>query len=370
MEFWSNSQKSIILLYVIIASYFSELIMSPWYMLGVLLYFCANITIYIVRHDQLKPLFMLLSALILLVFAFFVEPLFLLLLPINLYEVAGAYFKNAKGISLFIAMIPAALLPEDRILLYGLVALLSYVFYTMMTAYRSRTAAYIEELEVMRGRIDNLAKSLTENHEYIKQSEYTIKLEERNRLSQEIHDKIGHSMTGALIQMEASKRLLTFDSEKAGELLQNAIHISKDGIESIRQVLKNMKPPTEQIGINRLKRMIDEFSANHHIQTTLTHEGNVDRITPIQWKIILENTQEALTNVAKYSRATAVSANVQVLNTLVKAVVADNGRGTDKLIKGLGIVGMEERAAVLNGKVIVDGSHGFSVTTLLPYGQS
>ncbi|MCV5791418.1 histidine kinase dimerization/phosphoacceptor domain-containing protein, partial [Escherichia coli] len=97
-----------------------------------------------------------------------------------------------------------------------------------------------------------------ENKEYIRQSEYTFKLEERNRLSQEIHDKIGHSMTGALIQMEAAKRLMEIDKEKSAELLQNAIYISKDGIESIRITLKNMKPPTEQIGIHRMKLFIEE----------------------------------------------------------------------------------------------------------------
>ena len=57
-------------------------------------------------------------------------------------------------------------------------------------------------------------RSLNENKEYIRQSEYTFKLEERNRLSQEIHDKIGHSMTGALIQMEAAKRLNCSETEE------------------------------------------------------------------------------------------------------------------------------------------------------------
>lgn len=44
----------------------------------------------------------------------------------------------------------------------------------------------------MRKDMQRLTKSLHENKEYIRQSEYTFKLEERNRLSQEIHDKIGH----------------------------------------------------------------------------------------------------------------------------------------------------------------------------------
>ncbi|MNJ58503.1 sensory histidine kinase UhpB [compost metagenome] len=62
-----------------------------------------------------------------------------------------------------------------------------------------------------------------------------------------------------------------------------------------------------------------------------------------------------------------VSIHIQVLNTIIKVVISDNGKGARKVIKGLGIIGMEERAAVVNGTVIVDGSQGFSVTTLIPY---
>jgi len=187
-------------------------------------------------------------------------------------------------------------------------------------------------------------------------------------MSQEIHDKIGHSMTGALIQMEASKRLSLTDPDKAAELLQNAILISKDGIESIRQVLKSVKPATEQLGVNRLRLLIDEFAAQHAIRATLTHEGNIDIMTPLQWKVVTENVQEALTNAMKYSTASSISVHIQVLGTLIRAEIADNGVGAAKVIKGMGIRGMEERTASLNGTLIVDGSRGFSVTMLLPYG--
>jgi signal transduction histidine kinase len=55
-----------------------------------------------------------------------------------------------------------------------------------------------------------------------------------------------------------------------------------------------------------------------------------------------------------------------VLNTLIKVEILDNGKGAQKVIKGLGIIGMEERTAAVNGTIIVDGSRGFSVTTLIP----
>ncbi len=201
----------------------------------------------------------------------------------------------------------------------------------------------------------------------MRQAEHAYKLEERNRLSQEIHDQIGHSMSGALIQMEAAKRLMENDPPKSAELLQNAIHISKEGIERIRLVLKNMKPLTEQLGLRRMKRLTEQFSAMQPFRIFLTYEGNLDMIAPIHWKIFEENMMESLTNTMKYARSSVVTVHIQVLNTMIKCRISDNGKGKRQVIKGMGIIGMEERAAIVGGTVIVDGSNGFSVTTLLPY---
>src|SRR5699024_6712129 len=109
------------------------------------------------------------------------------------------------------------------------------------------------EKDVLRLNQQRLMRRLHENDTFMKQSAYTFKLEERNRISQEIHDEIGHAITGALIQMEATKKLMTINPEKAEELLQNAIGITQDGIERIRYTLKDMKPSTKQVGINQLK---------------------------------------------------------------------------------------------------------------------
>ena len=93
---------------------------------------------------------------------------------------------------------------------------------------------------------------------------------------------------------------------------------------------------------------------------------NMEMITPIQWKVIQENLTEAMTNALKYSQATTISIEIQVLNAMIKVVVKDNGKGMEKIKKGLGIIGMEERTASINGKVITDGTNGFSVTMLIP----
>jgi signal transduction histidine kinase len=137
-------------------------------------------------------------------------------------------------------------------------------------------------------------------------------------------------------------------------------------MESIRITLKNIKPGTEQLGINRVKLLIEEFSVNHFIKTSIRHTGNMERISPIQWKIIIENISESLTNTMKYGNASAIAIHIEVLNKVVKAEIKDNGIGTPSIVKGLGIRGMEERSGNIGGKIIIDGSIGFSVITLLP----
>lgn len=365
-ELWVIGFKSMLFLYVISQSYASDLAITSWYILVMLLYLSVNVSVYIFKSRNTQPYFMVLAILVVVASSFYIHPLFFMLLPANLYELLSLYLRRSWMI-LIPLLVPALILPHELGLTYFFISVLSYIYLTMLRTFISRVTSYQEQNEQMHRELDRLTQRLSDNNEYIRQFEYMFKLEERNRLSQEIHDKIGHSMTGALIQMEAAKRLMTTNPDKSAELLQNAISISKEGIESIRLVLKNVKPPTEQLGINRMRLFLEEFSTQHPIKTVLTHEGNMDVITPLQWKIIQDNTQEALTNTMKYANATAVSLHIEVLGTMIKAKVSDNGKGMQKVIKGLGIIGMEERAAVVNGTVIVDGSDGFSVTTLIPY---
>jgi signal transduction histidine kinase len=367
MEFWIIFTKLLLLVYIAYLAVQTNISHISWIVLAFLVYFCANITLYIIKNNTIKRILHMVSIAITTGAYLFVDPLFSLLLPLSIVELAAGFFDK-KITLLILSLLPILYLNESLKPLYGLVACLSFMIFSLTTIYSDRLVKNEAQIDTMRKKLQKLTKNINENTEYIRQSEYTFKLEERNRISQEIHDKIGHSMTGALFQMEASKRLMETDPQKATELLQNAINISKEGIENIRLTLKNMKPPTEQVGIHRLKLLIDDFNAKQQIKTVLTHEGNLDIIAPIQWKIIHENVTEALTNTMKYSYATQVSVDLKVLNKLVRVEVKDNGAGAAMIKKGLGIIGMEERTASVHGKMIVDSSDGFSVTTLLPLG--
>ncbi|WP_018754217.1 sensor histidine kinase [Paenibacillus terrigena] len=358
--------KVALLVFTVGQSLSSETSITPWYILSVLLYLSTNLLFYMLKKESFRLLVAVLS--IGIAIAMFQDhPLVILLLPAHLYELASIFVGKQGIASSLLMMIPLLLVPRQLMLLYILIAAVTLIYFSTLKLYDNKLRGQHSELERMRGDLERVHTRLQENNEFLRQAEYTLKLEERNRLSQDIHDNIGHAMTSALIQMEAAKRLIKINSDQASLLLDNAIHISKEGIESIRFDLKKMKPPTEQMGVNRMKLFIDEFSDKYPIRTAFTYEGNMDFISPIHWKIIQDNMKEAFTNMMKYAGATAVSIHVQVLPLLIKATVTDNGQGKGKIVKGLGIIGMEERAATVGGKVIVDGSRGFSVTTLIPY---
>lgn len=365
-EGWIIGFKCVTLLYIILSSYEAD--RGAWYIITVLLYICFDVLGYMARGIPAKRLAAALAVAFVCAAYDLTDPLLILLAPMTIHSLAGSFFRDRVCILLSM-LLPLLFIPKDITLVYSLLACLAFLYSEMVSANLHRVDFLKRTVDKMRADNQQLRKSVNEHSEYIRQSEYTFKLEERNRLSQEIHDKIGHSMTGALIQMEAAKRLQATDAEKSAELLQNAIQISKDGIESIRLVLKNMKPLTEQLGLNRMRLFVDEFAATHNLPTSLTYEGDMDRIEPLHWKVIQQNVTEALTNTVKYAYASAAAVHIEVLNTMIKANVSDNGAGSAKVVKGLGIVGMEERAAALGGKVIVDGSAGFSVTTLIPYNK-
>ncbi|MFN2744670.1 MULTISPECIES: sensor histidine kinase [Bacillus] len=364
MELWVIIIKLILLGYISFNCILSPVSSLSWVVFYIVLYFSINILAAILQQEALKKTTIAVSIFMTLVFCRH-EPLFILLLPLNVYELLFDYLRN-KWLILAVSLLPALSLDTSWLPVYGLTVSFTFLMFTVAKQYSARIRSLEDKIDETRKAMQTLTKALHNNKEYIRQSEYTFKLEERNRLSQEIHDKIGHSMTGALIQLEAAKRLLDIDKNKASELLQNAINISKDGIEKIRLTLKNIKPPKEQMGIHRLKLFIDECSTRHQMNISFLYKGDLDVISHIQWKIMFENITEALTNSVKYAEATHASIEIHVLNKLIKAEVKDNGKGQEKIKKGMGIIGMEERAASVNGKVIVDGSNGFSVTTLLP----
>lgn len=235
--------------------------------------------------------------------------------------------------------------------------------------YYTKNNEYKKRIEKLENKNSKVLEKLNNQNEYRKQLEYSSQLEERNRIAQEIHDKLGHNIAGSLMQLEAAKLLMEKDKTKSKIIIENTINVLREGMESIRATLKNIKPNKELVGYNQLKLMADEFTSKSSITTNIYCFGELEFISSIQWKTIYDNIKELLTNVMKYSGAKNVKISIQILNKLIKIEVKDDGKGCIDIINGIGLTGIEERCFSLNGKLILDGSDGFSVIQLLPIEQ-
>lgn len=365
MEKWSILGKLVILSYCIILFATGDTGNTTVFVLSMLAYICLNMAVYIVKEIRGQKVLLILSAALLLGCFHYINVLFILLLPLNLYELSFL-FSESFWWPVALAAAPLLLLTGESRAEYLLAGALGYIIYILSFKAQRRLRALALENDQLREKVYSLSGRLNRDADFQHQVKYSSQLEERNKIAQEIHDRVGHAIAGSLMQLEAARLLMDKDSGRSEKIIQHVINTLREGMESIRATLSNIKPPAGQLGINRLKLLLDEFANSHRVNTALLHKGNLERISPVQWKVILDNAGEALTNVLKYSGATSVTVNIEVLHKIIKAEVKDNGLGAYAVKKGLGIKGMEERSANIGGKVIIDGSSGFSAITLLP----
>ncbi len=330
-----------------------------------LIYVCTSMLTCLVKRRSFKRCFLLASIILLFVSAYLTEQLFILIAAVDILELIASFTGELKY---WIAAItvPAFLCPMNIFPEYIMASLLSLFVFMLSVKLADSLYTLKKANERLRDKNDELIYRLNASSEYETQIRYLSQLEERNSLAQKIHDRVGHTIAGSIIQLEAAGLIITKDKDKAKEIIFMVMDNLKEGMEGIRSTLRNIKPAPEQLGINRLKLMVEEFSINNSIKATVTYSGRLESISYLQWKSIMDNVKEALTNALKYSSAAKIDIKLEVMNKLIKAEVRDNGIGAEVIKKGMGLAGMEERTENAGGKLIIDGSNGFSVITILP----
>jgi signal transduction histidine kinase len=364
LEKWPIFVKSMILAYYVYTFVFLNAYPAAEFLICMLAYVALNMAFYIFRNKYVKRgvAFLILAAIA--SASLLVDPVFILLLPAAL---ADALFALNAGPVLLCVL---SMLPLPFFYATALPYLIADVFtltvYLLAARTYGRIAKLNEQLDEYRDKNYELVKKLDRGKDYEEQMRYMSSLDVRNKIAQELHDKIGHIISGSVIQLEAAQIVADSDTIKAKELVRSVTGLLRSGMDDIRLTLKNIKPPPEMLGFNHVKTLAGEFEKKSGIAVTVTCSGDLKRITLALWRVMLDNIGECLTNALKYSGALRIGISIEVYGKLVKCEVRDNGKGAAHIVKGLGVAGMEERAQGAGGNVILDGSSGFSVITLLP----
>jgi signal transduction histidine kinase len=191
-------------------------------------------------------------------------------------------------------------------------------------------------------------------------------LEEKARLSQALHDKLGHSINGSIYQLEASKVLMGKKPEESIKIVQGVIDNLRTSMDEIRLILRSEQPDKKRMALIQLIGLCEECKEKYGIQAEVKIDGEDKDIPENIWEIILDNTFEAVTNALKYAKCTRIMIEIAILHKFVRCSITDNGVGCKTIKEGMGIQGMMDRTRKVNGLIDINSDNGFRINMILP----
>jgi two-component system, NarL family, sensor histidine kinase DegS len=186
-------------------------------------------------------------------------------------------------------------------------------------------------------------------------------VEERNRLARDIHDGLGASLSGLIIQAEYLHHLGRGNDDMQREI-RELKSSAEEAIDEVRRAVSMWRDDFQLVP--QLENMCTTFTSRHRLPVELTLAGTAIALTEEQELTIFRIVQECLTNIAKHAAATKVQVAVSFGSTPGAPVVmdiVDDGRGFDptKTPKNhYGLINMRERARKAHGDVSINSSPG------------
>lgn len=194
----------------------------------------------------------------------------------------------------------------------------------------------------------------------------SVREEERARISREVHDELGQSLTAVKMDLAwLAGRLPTRNGEMLRRIRATG-QLADSMIQSIRRISTELRPAVLDLGLAAaVEWQVQEFQARSGVQCKvrmLIREVVTSNVSTAMFRIF----QETLTNVGRHAKATRVEVVLQKQQDRLVLLIHDNGQGFDlvdpSLSKSLGLLGMRERAAVLGGQVNISSATGKGTT--------
>lgn len=196
---------------------------------------------------------------------------------------------------------------------------------------------------------------------------------ERQYIARELHDEAGQTLASLMVGlkvMESKSHNPEAVINQSRELKQIA-----DGVlENLHRISISLRPATlDHLGlISALKQHVEMIRDHHNLNVQFEVLGNPERFPPEFETAIYRIVQEALTNIVRHSNATYADVILEKTKDGIIVIVEDDGIGFDpKKVSSehLGLVGMQERASMLGGKINYESSpeHGSTIKLEVPW---
>lgn len=250
-----------------------------------------------------------------------------------------------------------------------------------------RTSQLIKANELLRKEIserrlkeDELKKSYEQLRALTKHLE-SVREEERIKISREVHDELGQSLTGLKIDLDLLSKQLSQgtdyrDNDKVTEGISNMASLVDYNIKSVRRIAMELRPGVlDDLGtVAAIEWELQEFEKRTGIKCLFC--SGVEEI-PLNREVstaLFRIFKEIITNVARHSKATTVNVKLKTYRNKYLLVIEDNGVGIsdDDIVapQSLGLLGIKERALSVGGdvRIATQLNKGTKITVSVPKG--
>ncbi|HEU5231115.1 MAG TPA: sensor histidine kinase [Ktedonobacteraceae bacterium] len=289
-----------------------------------------------------------------------------LLVVLALASLRGLYAASLASLLSLLAFDYFFFPPHYTLAVVQLEDLFTLVVFLVVAVMTSQLAA------ALRSRAEQARNRENELRRLYEQAQELASLQERQRLAQELHDSVSQALYGISLGAHTAQEALESDQEQARESLAYVIDLTEAGLAEMRALIFELRPEsleTEGLVI-ALSKQVAVLQTRYRltVDATLDAEPNL----PLELKHTLYRiAQEALHNVVKHARASAVVLQLTQHDNEVCFLVRDNGRGFDPSFPfpgHFGVRSMQERAIKVGGSVTIESApeQGTSINVRIP----
>jgi len=287
----------------------------------------------------------------------------------------GAFFLReykAKIIS-FLAIITLAVIGrnlESRELLITTFSLITLIALSNYIKEEVQGKLKAQELyDKLRISEEELKKAKEDIEAYASSIEELTLLRERNRISREIHDSVGHSLSTTIIQLGAIEKMAKTNGEMASTLSKNLGDFVKESLQEVRGAVRALKPREfeKYEGILAIEELVKNFQKLTGVKVKLRYSKQSWNLNSDHSFVIYRVIQEFMSNSLRHGKATEISIFMYFNQDNLIITLKDNGVGAEKVTKGIGLQSIWERVNELRGEISYDTeiNKGFTLKVVL-----
>lgn len=218
---------------------------------------------------------------------------------------------------------------------------------------------------------DKLIEANKELEMYANSIEEITLLKERNRISREIHDSVGHALSTAMIQLSAMETIASKEGSLLNSMASNLREFINESFQDVKRAVRELKPDGYENyqGVLRLEEVCKTFEKMSGIEVKTTICKGEWNLSTKQVSHLYRIIQEVLSNSLKHGKATLIKVIMNFTDNEFIISFNDNGEGADIISEsGVGLKSIRERTEELNGIVEIrsEKGKGFFIKVIIP----